>query len=165
MAGEAHEPRGGEGDQFFLAPRAQIADRRVDPTAPLRDLHVIQASGAHLLFVGARAAEDGMSMGVDEAGHQDAAPAIDRRETRITRFELLGRADGDDLAIVDCDGGVREDTSVAHLGAAPRAPGPGARNYLRRVYEQERLRHEYGRAITSRTRESLSGACASPRHA
>jgi hypothetical protein len=73
-----------------------------------RDFHVVQASRPELLFVGPGAAEDRMSVGIDEPGHQHAATAVHGSEISIPGLQLSPWPDRDNPAIGHRDRGVGE---------------------------------------------------------
>ncbi len=167
--GEPHEPRRSEGEQFVFGSGAQIADRRLDTSAALRDLLVRDAGCAQLLLLVARAPEHRVSVGVDEAWREDATAAVDDGRVPRVRAKLALRRDGGDGVTVHEHRHAGANAGVGHLGATARSRWTGARHDLACVKEEKCRRHATtsgaGRAITSRTRESRSGACASPRHA
>ncbi len=159
---QALEARAGERDELILAAlRADRAPRRGcrrrAPRSP--------CSRARRRAAPARRSAGGRrsrACASRRARREHAARAVDARRVGIRPLERLAVAHGDDAVTLHRDGRIGEHAGVAHLGAAPRARRSGAGDHLRRVDEERRAR---AHAITSRTREIVSGACASPRHA
>jgi len=77
-------------------------------------------------------------------------------------LDLGARTDGDNARSVYRDRRIREHAAILHFYAHTCARRPSAGDDLLRVDEEKR---HCAVAITSRTREIVSGACASPRHA
>ena len=145
--------------------RAQIAHRGVDAAAAPRDLHVVEPRGAHLLLLVARAAEDACVCESTNPGVSTPLPQSISVARGIPRAQRSRDVDRDDPPPSDGDGDAGANAGVAHLRAAPRARRAGAGDDLRRIDEDESAADRVAHAITSRTRDSRSGACASPRHA
>jgi hypothetical protein len=136
----------------------------MNSTAAPRDLHVADPCGAKLLLLVSRAAEDRMRMRIDETWRENAATAVDTLGAGKLARELALGGDCSNEVVFNRDTDAGENSRILHFGAAPRSRRPGTRYDLRSI-DEEQLRHANGAAITSRTRDSLMGACASPRHA
>ena len=54
----------------------------------------------------AKEAHSGVSVGIDQAGHDDAAVGVDYFGGVVARFDFGGFSDGDDRIGADCDGTV-----------------------------------------------------------
>src|SRR5262249_54092562 len=128
------------------------------------DLHVIETGRAELGLVVSRTAENAMGVRIDQPRHQDTAAAVYFARPRKAGTEVGERLDRRDPFALDGDSNIRADRGVGHLRTAPRATGTSARDALGGVGEDERL-VRITHAITSRIRDSRSGACASPRQA
>ena len=162
VGGEPAEAREGERKQLGLGTPSQVAHGGVDAAATPGDLHVAHAGGPQLLLLVARPAEDGVGVRVHEARREDAAAAVHAIGVGELALEPVARPDGDDPFPRDRHRRAGEHAGVPHLGAPAGARRSGAGDDLARPDEEEPAA---AHAITSRTRERRSGACASPRQA
>jgi hypothetical protein len=158
VGAESRQARDREIQQLAFRSRPKVAHGRVDPSAAARDLHVVEARRSQLLFLEARLAEDGVGVRVDEARREHAVGAIDARRVPISVLQVRLRPNLHDPLAVDGHGDAGHNAGVIHLTPAPGSRRPLTGDDLGGVDEQ--VRH----AITSLTRDNLSGACASPRH-
>jgi hypothetical protein len=103
VAEHGREEAGRAFDEGVFGEGPRGADGVQDATAGLQDLQVVGALQAEGELVGAVAAEDGVRVGVDEAGEDGAAGGVD--DARVGgdldgRADVGGRADGEDAAVV-----------------------------------------------------------------
>ena len=78
----------------------------------------------------ARPDEYGMGVGVDEAGHDEAAARVVRALRREGRFELGGGAERNDAPVAHGERAIRHDAQLVHLAAAPRTRAGGRRDLV-----------------------------------
>jgi len=123
-------------EQLGTASVSHVTHRGVDPAAPARDLHVVDARRAHLVLCRAWRTEDRVRVRVHERGHQDATLAVDALRGTKAAHQLTSRPHGDNGVAARCDGRVLEDAKLTHLGPPTRASVCRARDDLRRVDEQ-----------------------------
>src|SRR5262249_40059201 len=105
--------------------RADAAHAREDAAAGLGDLEVGLALRAQLELVLARAGEDRVRVGVDEARDERAAARVQRGGRRVGGAQLGLRADGGDALALDRDGAARQDPDPAELRSPARARAEG----------------------------------------
>ncbi|MBA4072837.1 MAG: hypothetical protein C0497_13515 [Gemmatimonas sp.] len=135
VRGEALQARQGEGEEFVLGARAQVAHRAMDAAAAPRDLHVAHAGSAQFLLLVPRFAEDAVGVRIHESRHEHAPPAVHDLRVGVRGAEGVMRSDGDDALAFDDNGRAGARFQSLHLGAAAGACGAGGGDELGDVLE------------------------------
>ncbi len=116
----------GGSEQGGVGGGAGLPDGGADAAAGGRDFGIGGAQRALLEFAGAIAREDGVGVGIDEAGEHNAPEGVDDFGVeREGAADVGARTDGDDAAVADAHGAVGDDADFAQLGAGARAGRAG----------------------------------------
>jgi hypothetical protein len=125
--------------ELVLAAQPKIANRCVNASPPLRDLHVVETLGALFVLLEPRLAKHCVRMGIDQAGSENAAAAVNDFGIPIGVFEIARRADHRDPSVADGDGSAFQNTGVAHLLSLSRSGRTRASHNLSGVHEEQIL--------------------------
>ena len=126
MGEERVEPFAGDRRELLEARRPGRRHGRVDAAARGEDLGVAHAAEARGVLVGPRAGEDGVGVGVDEAGQHAGAGRVELGgavEQLDGAAELRLAADPDDTTVARRQSAVAEDPEAVVVGrrVAPAA--------------------------------------------
>ena len=123
--------------ELFDGRFADAANAGADAATSGCDFFVVRTGDALFEVDQARCGEDGVGVGVDEAGKDDLAGAVDffGGPWRVGA-EFVGGADGSDFSVLDKDSTIGDDAEVAHLAPAPGSDVATQRKQLRGVRQK-----------------------------